>query len=245
MNTDPYTSHLLSTILAWIIAVPASIGVALEVLVKVADYECYELRKRRGIPWPISAWCILCLLFLSPARYMLFMVTAAICYPYQSIVAFYTTFLLCFYVWFVFFVLGLIGFVLPCYVMMCFVPQNTSPSRVRLAVAAFAGPVLPLIGSLLFSFLLPFAAWTVHWLRAEDVIRATNGPTYYAFVSSEWVSPIWIPVPSYVIDTPRTTKDILRCHAAYLYLSEVEQGRFVHAAYPKIFADYKAQKDRE
>jgi hypothetical protein len=96
-------------------------------------------------------------------------------------------------------------------------------------------PVVAFIGTLLFSLALPFAAITTHALRAEDVIRATNGPAYYVFLGQ---SRGMIALPPYFIQTPQTNRDYLRSHVALLYLTDKEHVYFLKMAYPDLYDEF-------
>jgi len=166
---------------------------------------------------------------------MLFQIALATCYPVQSVGALVSTFILALYVPIVVSLLYAVGLGLPMLLGVLIAGFKSSPSKIRLVLATLSVPFLCLLGSLLFSLLLPFAAFTVHWLRADDVIRATNGPAYYIF-GYFGSSRAMVALPPYFPKTPQTAQDYLRTHVAYLYLSDREHAYFLQRQYPEITA---------
>jgi S1-C subfamily serine protease len=221
MNSDPFASNMVSLVLAWIAAIP--------ILIRLVTAVLPFFEKWPNVPWILSAWVGLCFILFSPIRYIVFQVVLATSYLFQSWYAFLSTFFL-----FTFFIIPLaasvlyaIGLFLPWFAVVSIIGDK--PSWWRRLLGAVAAPVIALVGSIVFSFVLPFAAMTTHWSRAEDVIGATNGPAYYAFMAA---SRMLAPVPDYFKKTPGTFTDYLRCHVAFYYLSESEQRRFLSLAYP-------------
>jgi hypothetical protein len=110
--------------------------------------------------------------------------------------------------------------------------------QLRYFVSGLAAPVVAFIGTLLFSLALPFAAITTHALRAEDVIRATNGPAHYVFLGQPRGM---IALPPYFAHTPQTNRDYLRSHVALLYLTDKEHVYFLKMAYPQLYEEFQEQ----
>jgi hypothetical protein len=226
LSTDPFASNIVSQTLSWIVCIPALLG--------VVTYIISVFLKQEDIPWWFSTWVGLCFLVLSPIRYMLFQLVTATSYPFQSVFAFFSVCWLGFFAPFAFALLYAIGFGLP--LLLTFLIVGRRPRWWRYLLVSLAAPLIAILASVAFGFALPFAALTTHWLRAEDVIRATNGPSYYAF---SWFAPARAiaAVPPYFPKTPRTARDYLRTHVAFLYLSEREQQRFATLAYPELATD--------
>jgi hypothetical protein len=90
------------------------------------------------------------------------------------------------------------------------------------------------VSSIIFYSALPYAGWTVHWLKAKDVIRATNGPAAIVF---RYFTSIGTPVilPAFYDQTPQQPIDKLRCHAAAVFLSNQRTGYFVMHQYPDLY----------
>ncbi|HEY5505567.1 MAG TPA: hypothetical protein VIK28_10460 [Sedimentisphaerales bacterium] len=232
MTNDYFTSSTFSLILSWLVCIPALLG--------IVGYICSIFQKHEDVPWFFSAWVGLCFLAFSPIRYMFFQLVTATSYPFQSIFAFFSIFWLGLLVPLAFGLLYFVGVGGPLFLTFWIVGTKSPPTKLRYFTSALATPFIALIGSLLFSILLPFAALSTHWLRAEDVIRATNGPAYYVFAyfgSSRGM----VALPPYVSQTPETTRDLLRCHVAYVYLGEREHADFLKTAYPAIYEDYTSK----
>jgi len=232
MTNDYFASSTLSLILSWLFCIPVLLGIV----------SCIFLvfQKHEGVPWFFSAWVGLCFLVFSPIRYMFFQLAVATCYPFQSIFAFVSIFWLGLLVPPAFCLLYFVGFGGPLFLTFWILGTKSPPTKLRYFASALASPFIALIGALLFSILLAFASLSTHWLRAEDVIRATNGPAYYVF-GYFGSSKAMIALPPYVSQTPETTRDFLRCHVAYVYLGEREHAFFVKMAYPVIYENYASK----
>lgn len=232
MTPEVFDSGIVPSILSWLFCVPLLLG--------ILGWLLTVFEKHEGIPRAFSIWLSICLIVFSPIRYLLFLVIAAICYMFQSFHAFITMFPLALYVPIVFGLLYFIGIGLP---MLSLAPILGKSERLtfgRGLAASVALPVACLIGSLLFHLLLPYAGWTLHWLRAKDVIRATNGPAALVY---KYVASIGTPtsVPRFFDRTPQTPRDLLRCHVAGLYLGDRELGYFVAHQYPELYREMTEQ----
>ena len=219
---DPFASSTFSTVLSWFFGV---------FLILWGSFSALSLifAKLEGIPWLLSAWGGLCLVTLGPFRYLLFLLVAGCSYPWQSVNAFASTFLLALYIPILYGFLVLLGLAWPT-IGVYWVAIKCPKNWMRYVFALFAPPILAFLGSILFSIVLPLTAFTTHWLDARDVIGATNGPAYYIF---SWCPPQ--AEPDYLYRTAGTTQDYLRCHVAYVYLSERSQEYFVKKAYPALY----------
>lgn len=228
MTPEVFDSSIVSSILSWLFCVPLLLGILAWL------FTVFE--KHEGIPRAFSIWLSVCLIVFSPIRYLLFLFAAATCYMFQSFHAFITIFLLALYVPIVFGLLYFIGIGLP---MLSLVPILGKSERLtfgRGLAASVALPVACVIGSLLFYLVLPYAGWTVHWLRARDVIRATNGPTALVY---RYFASVGTPtrVPGFFDRTPQTSQDLLRCHVAGIYLGDGQMGYFVAHQYPELYRE--------
>jgi hypothetical protein len=228
MMSDYFASSPLSLILSWVFSIPVLLG--------ILGYIFSVFQKHEGVPWIFSAWVGLCFLVISPIRYIFFLLVAATSYPFQSVFAFFSVFWLGFLVPIAFCLLYAIGFGVPLFIIFWILGTKSQPSKLRYFITAITAPVIAVIGSLLFSLALPVAAITTHALRAEDVIRCTNGPAYYVFLGQ---SQGMIALPPYFTRTPQTNRDYLRSHIALLYLSDKEHLRFLEIAYPELYNDFK------
>ena len=228
MTNDYFASSTFSTILSWLFSVPALLG--------IVAYIFSVFQKHEDVPWTFSAWVGLCFLVISPIRYIFFLLVAATSYPFQSIVAFFSMFWLGLLVPVAFGLLYAVGFGGPLLIVYWLLGTKSSASKLRYFVAAGATPIIAFIGSLLFSLLLPFAAISTHALRADDIIRATNGPAYYVFLGQ---SQGMVALPPYFSKTPETNTDYLRSHVALLYLSDEEHVYFLKMAYPELYDEFR------
>jgi hypothetical protein len=228
METDFFESTTTSTVLSWVLATP----VFLALIVKSIEmlFEKYD-----EVPKAYMIYIILIIIILSPFRYLLLQIIAAGSYVVQSWRAFFSCLLLGLYVPIVFGILYAIGVTLPLlfthWVTGLKKPENFS--KPRLFIAALLTPLLYLLGSYLFFLILPLAAKSTHWLKAEDVIRASNGPTWFYYkYACTWLLPI--DAPQYGAEL-NDTKAIYRNHIASTYLSEKEKMRFIRYAYPDYY----------
>lgn len=228
MTNDYFASSTASLILAWVFSIPALLWIVAYIL---SVFEKYE-----GVPWIFSAWVGLCFLVFSPIRYIFFLLVAATSYPFQSVFALFSIFWLGLLVPFAFCLLYAVGFGGPLLIVYWILGTKSQPSRVRYFVSGLAAPVVAFIGTLFFSLVLPFAAISTHGLRAEDVIRATNGPAYYVFLGQ---SRGMIALPPYFANTPQTNRDYLRSHVALLYLTDKEHVYFLKMAYPDLYDEFQ------
>ena len=82
--------------------------------------------------------------------------------------------------------------------------------------------------------------WTVHWLNARDVIRATNGP---AAIVYKYFASIGTPtsLPRFFERTPQRPVDLLRCHVAAIYLGRDEMNYFLAHQYPELYKQMTEQ----
>ena len=227
---DYFASSTIGLILSWIFAVPAFLG--------LISATFAFLDKIEDLPKFLPTWVGLCFLIFSPFRYIAFILVLGAVYPVSSLSALQSVF--CLEAWWmvplialafgVLFAIGLWGPLL-----LAYLPVMKSPaSGIRCAVCVFLAPLMALLGSALFSLLMPLAAMTTHWLPAEDLITATNGPAYCAFC----LAPSTLArCPKYISETDGTTRDVMRSHVALYYLNDSEYGHFVKKMYPEIYAE--------
>lgn len=232
MTPDVFDSSIVSSILSWLSCVP--------LLAWILAWSFTVFAKHDGIPRAFSIWLSICLIVFSPIRYLLFLGAASTCYMFQSFHAFSTIFVLALYVPIVFGLLYLIGIGLPMLSIVTFLGTSERLTFGRGLAASVVLPVACLIGSFLFHLALPYAGWTVHWLRARDVIRATNGPPALVY---RYVASIGTPthVPRFFDRTPQAPQDLLRCHVAGVYLGDREFSYFVAHQYPELYREMTEQ----
>jgi hypothetical protein len=189
------------------------------------------------IPRWFVVWITLCVLVLSPLRYMMLQIIVASAYMVQSVGAFFSILPLAMYVPIVASVLYFVGLGVPLLLTLYIPFGNLRTPRVttgRLLLGALAAPINAIGGYLAFFWVLQFAAVSVHWLRAEDVIGATNGP---AFVTYDLALKHFMPLPmkEFYGDVTQSDREMLRNHVASYYLGNRAEARYVHLAYPDLF----------
>ena len=227
---DYFQSHTFSIVLTWLFSIPLIIGL----IGLVIDF---LFKKTEGIPRLFTIWLFICILLFSPLRYFLLQIFITIAYPIQSLRAFITTLILIIYMPIVFIIPYAIGFVLPTLGALAIVGFKDTASKIRLWLSALAAPIIFLIASFLFYLVLPYVAYSTHWLYARDVIRATNGPPeyYYRYV----VEPFgFISFPKYVEEMGfdnLSPKERLRSHVAIMYLGKKQFTFFVYKSYPEEY----------
>jgi hypothetical protein len=161
----------------------------------------------------------------------------AIAYPLQSFRALITTIILALYIPIVFGIMYAIGFALPIIGAFAIMGFKDTTSKIRLWLSALAAPIIFFIAGYLFFLVLPYAAYSTHWLNARDVIRATNGPSQYFYTYV--VEPFgFITFPRYVEEMGfynLSSKERLRSHVAIIYLGKKQFTFFVYKSYPEEY----------
>jgi hypothetical protein len=228
---DYFQSHTLSIVLTWLFSIPliiALIGATIN----------FIFEKIEGISRFYILWLVICILLFSPVRYILLQIFIAISYPFQSFRAFITIFILAVYIPIVFGILYAIGFALPMLGTYAIVGFKDTVSKVRLWLSALAAPIIFIIASYLFYLVLPYAAYSTHWLYTKDVIRATNGPPEYFYRYVVEPMALKIRFPMYVKEIGfdnLSPKERLRSHVAMVYLGEKQFTFFVYKSYPEEY----------
>jgi len=230
VNSDPFASGWLSLLLAWIAAVPIIFGAL------GGGFSMLFARVDKAIPRWFVFWMALCIIVLSPLRYILLQLIVASAYPVQSVRAMFSTISLAFYVPIVFGLLFIIGVGLPLYLTLRIPFGNlTSPKTTigRLILGSLIAPLNALGGYFVFLWLLPYAAFTVHWLSPYDVMGATNGPAAVTYSVLRYVMPL--PVKDYYTEVSNTDREMLRNHVASFYLGWKEEAGYVRLSYPDLY----------
>jgi len=238
MSTDPFASSLISQILTWFVSVPLliyilSIGIA------------FLFEKQEGLPRIYTIWLLLCLLLLSPLRYILLQLLMAEAFPFQSWVAFFTTFILAIYIPIVFGILYFIGLGLPLFFIVLIAGFKTPNSKIRLILSGIAAPIIFLLFSSIYYNILPFAAKSTHWLGPYEVIRTTNGPSQYFYrYAVEQFTPLQFPGFTHDIGLDKmTAKERLRAHLAAVYCGNKQHWYYVSKVYPGYYEEFRRQHE--
>jgi hypothetical protein len=229
MQADFYESSRLSLVLSWVFCIPVLIGFIQLILL--------AFKKQDELPWIYTAWVSICFLILSPIRYSAFVFVLAQSYPFQSISAFFSVI----WVWpwmlalVAFGIINFIGIIGPLLFTLWIAGLKNAHSKFCLVASAVTAPVTAIIGTFIFSIVLPFAAISTRTLDADAIIRATNGPARLVFLAN---GPGMIALPPYYSKTPQTTTDMIRSHVALIYLSNSEHDNFLKEAYPYLYKEF-------
>ncbi len=236
MNADPFASSMISQVLTWVFSIPLICGIVVAAVGMLFE-------KQEGIPRIFTIWLLLCLLLFSPVRYILLQLLTATAYPFQSLSGFLSTFLLAIYVPIVFCLLYAIGLGVPLLLVVLIAGKKEPPSKGRLFLAGIVAPIIFLVFSTLYYNILPFAAYSTHWLSSKELIRATNGPPYYFYrFAVEQFTPLQFPGVAHAIGLENmTTRERFRAHVAAVYCGNKEYWYYVSKAYPEYFEKIKQE----
>jgi hypothetical protein len=165
----------------------------------------------------------------------------ATAFPFQSVAALLSTFLLAIYIPIVFAILLAIGIGAPLFLVALIAGMKEPFSIRRLILAGITCPVILWVFSTIFYNVLPFAAYSTHWLGPKEIIRTTNGPSYYfySFVVEQF-TPLQFPgfVNGIKLEN-MTTKERFRAHIAAVYCGKKQFWYYVSKAYPDYFEQLK------
>ena len=236
MHPEVFESSTLSLVLSWLFCVPIIIMIVTLLLSLFVKYE--------GMPRAFSIWLGICLLVFSPARYLIFQVALASSYSVQSFGALFSVLLLAIYIPIVFGILYFIGIGLPMLSTMAILKEDEPFTFGRGLAASVVLPITCIICSFLFYWALPYAGYTVGWLKVKDIMKATNGPPalIYKYFSSPYTPTI---LPGFYDETPQEDIDLLRCHVASVYVSDKKLGYFVKHQYPEIYEKAVAESEKK
>jgi hypothetical protein len=237
VNSDPFASNTLSMVLAWIFATPVILTVI------AGGVEMLFSRVDEAVPRWFVVWMTLCILVLSPFRYIVLQLIVGSSYAVQSVGAFFSLLALGAYVPIVFGLLYFIGVGLPLVLTLRVAfgsLKNPKATKGRLVVGSVIAPLNAVGGYLAFFWLLQYAAFTVHWLQADDVIGATNGPAavVYSLVLKHFTP---LPVKGYYTEVSNTDREMLRNHVASFYLGWRAEAGYVRLSYLDLYTRLTAQ----
>ena len=188
------------------------------------------LLKNDGNSIILQIWFGLCVIVLSPLRYCMFLIIASSSFPLQGFSAFIDFIILFLYIPIVYTLLDGLSF-LP---FLAIFKLFDNPKIWKNIIIAVTLPVICLLSSLIYYNLLPYAGYTIGWVSAKNIIRATNGPAAFYFKYA--VAPFdIIQLPAFYDQTPMRDIDKLRCHTAMVYLSDKGKSYFLKNQYPEIW----------
>lgn len=213
---DFFASHMISLVLSWVSCVFILIALLGALVLTLLD-------KAEGIPRVVTIWLTVCVIVLSPLRYTILQSAMMTAYPYQSVSAFLATLLMGLYIPIVFGILNVAAFGPPL-IGFLFTGMREPVTKARLFLLCALTPVGCLLGSYLFTIVLPYAAMSIHWLKMKDVMRSTNGPAFYFHA---FAVDVWNPMDLFV-DEGRHNQS-LREHVYTVYFSEKQKASYRRA----------------
>ncbi len=239
MNGDFFASPLISQILTWIFSIPIIFG-----MLAFAVTVLFE--KQEGVPRIYTLWLIVCLILFSPLRYILLQLLVATAFPFQSFAGFISTFLLAIYIPIVFGLLYAVGLGLPLLLTVLIVGKKDPPSKGRLFLSGVVAPLIFLVFSIIYYNLLPYTAYSTHWIGPKELIRSTNGPSYYFYkYAVEQFTPLQFPGFTHDIGFENLdTKERFRAHVAAVYCGNKQYWYYVSKAYPEYFESIKQKYEK-
>lgn len=231
---------MISQILTWIFSIPLILGI-------LAWTVSMLFEKQEGVPRIFIVWLLICLLLFSPVRYILLQLFIAIAFPFQSIAGFLSTILLALYIPVVFGILYVIGLGIPLLLTLLIAGKKESPSKGRLFLAGIATPIVFLVFSTIYYNILPYAAYSTHWLGPKEVIRTTNGPSYYFYLYAvEPFTPLLFSDFTNDIGLENmSAKERFRAHLAAVYCGNKQHWYYVSKAYPDYLEKLKQEKGQQ
>jgi hypothetical protein len=234
---DPLASNIVSLVLAWIIAVPIFLAVTLGTISQTA--ELFSERNSGSLRWLrwFGVYYLLCLLIISPMRYMILQLLLIDSYFVQSFSAVANSLLAGMYGMIVFSLLFAVSIGVPNILLLGALTKETKATPI---IAAILTPFAFAIGYALFFLVLPYAAWTIHWLGARDVIRSANGPAtvFYKLAVEPDIPRIG---PKLEIEKGETANERLRSHIARTYVSDFKRNKLHFEVDPICWARNKVE----
>lgn len=229
---DPFASSAFSTVCAWIMALSVALWVGVTLLSMLRDVSAAPRAFK-------ILGCVVLPAFaaIGPLRYAFWQVVFWACFPFQSWRSFLETWVLVLYLpilWVLLLFLSYGPFFLFGWLAKFeWMQDNIILKPYRLVCLAFVGVPLGLLlwSSPVFNLVgLPVFGESLHWLRAEDVIRASNGPAYLVFRTVAKGS-VTFGTPPEIMDRFKESVsaepvDSYRAHIALTYLSKSERLRY-------------------
>lgn len=229
MDPVEFQSSTTANILTWI--------VLLLWLKMVIDVVSQLFQKKEHRPYIVTVWSGICILLLSPIRYIWFLVLLFNNYCVQSLSAFSSILFIETILYIVMGkVMGNVFTVLPSIIVnnLLFVEEKDQTID-HIVISAIFVPLGCILSSYVFSSVLPYVSWTLAWTDYKDLLKATNGPTAYVFKGSQ-VPFSSTSLPEYYSNGATTNKSELRNHIASLYMSKDDEFRYYKTQYPDLFS---------
>jgi hypothetical protein len=227
---DPieFQSSTPSIVLSWI--------VFLLWLKMVVNVTADLFKKKKNRPYVVTVWTGICILVLSPIRYIWFIVLLFNFYCIQSLSAF-MSFLFIETILYIVMgkIMGNIFALLPSIIVnnRLFVEEKDETFD-HIVISSIFVPLGCILSSFVFSAVLPYVACTLQWTDYKDLIKATNGQT--AFIYKGFQVPFsHTTLPEYFNQGSTTNKGELRHHVASLYMTKDDEFKYYKTQYPDLF----------
>ena len=151
------------------------------------------------------------------------------------------------YIPIVFGLLYAIGLAVPFLLTILIVGKKEPPSKGRLFIAGILAPIIFLVFSTIYYNILPYAAYSTHWLGPKELIRTTNGPSQYFYrFAVEQFTPLQFSGFAYDIGMENMSgKERLRAHIAAVYCGNKQHWYYVSKAYPEYFEKLKRERETD
>jgi hypothetical protein len=253
MINDYFESSGFHIILSWVISIIVIFLAVIEILAS-------NPRRPKDMPRLLFYWILLSIIIFSPIRYIIFQILFALNYPFQSWVAAITTIPLILYVPLVFSMLWIIGVGLPLLLIFIFeILEKWVSKKIVMSIQAIFAPIASLVGTYLFFLLLPYAGLTVSWLKAEDIIKTSNGAVWAYYKNCCYFLPTEVPDYTWGIinykhegnydtkfydafSSPDSERKIMyRNHIAHIYLSDKQEKRYIYYAFRDLYEKRKKE----
>lgn len=238
MAPDPFASPTISAVLTWCFSILLILGL-------IGSWGRDLIESAKQFPRLFTVWLAICVIVLSPFRYMLLEISLGIALPFQSFEGLGAGILLSAYIPIVFGCLNIIVVGLPVIAVLAI--AGDAPNTARRFLASIMAPALCVLGTAGFYFLLPYAALTTHWVPAEPLIRATNGPStiVYEYVVDQLLPLHYAGFAREVGVEEMNAKERLRAHVVGLYCGKKQAREYVKLAYPEYYEHATASHRQE
>lgn len=228
MGTETFESSTFSLILTWIFSIPIILSILNAIISHI-----FEVSRE---PTVFSFWIFLCLLVLSPIRYIFLQIFMANAYAFQSLSSLLNLFFLALFVPIVFGILYFVGIISPIYLTYTFSGLNKKLAPIRYWLAGIIAPILFIVFSYFFYLALPYAGYATSWLHPKNVIKSTNGPAslYFEYVVEDLTPLTYTNYVHQIGLNNMSAKERLRAHVASVYLSNRGNYYYVRNTYPEL-----------
>lgn len=236
MNPDNLNPSTLSIIFPWLFTIGilvlflmAIFSQLLTIYVSTSDLMSYTF----------NTWLTICILVISPIRYMILQVIIWFSLPFQSWHSLFLTLIWLIPNSLIFGFLVFIGFFAPYFIVLHIsgLNKHSYVPNIRLIITMFVTPIIFFIFTYIYLLVHPIQYFTTNKYSVTDFIRAANGPglVYYETVGSLFL-PIHTPV--FVPELKPNLKVFYHLHIASTYMTREKEMYFYYNYYPEIYNKY-------